>query len=304
MNKKPLNLSLWLPLSIASLIGLCLAVISCNKSEAEEGAAEAATNKPLKVLYVTQDNCPYHNYPQQKEEFNKIASTQKHWDVTVLSNNGDALIQHLATNPEFAKGYDVVIYNFCLANSDNLEAPYNIIQQTRKLGVPALLIHGALHSFWPTFKENGPESVQVEGQSEKVRTRKNLLELWNKNHAGEPFPVWPSLTGIGSTAHGPHDFINVKKIKADHEILKGFNEYQTVKVAELYNNYINETEAKTTIPVLKGIQGQAEAVVLWEFPLGTSKAVGFTLGHSVEAWHQEEFQRIIINSVNYLGKGK
>lgn len=300
MDKKTFKLSMWLPLALLAVVGMSLGIISCNESnavETEKKEDKAAT----KVLYVTHEPGRYHKYTPQKMVFQTIAKEQK-WDLTVISGTYDEVIKKLSSTPNFADGFDVVVYNFCFASCADLNVPHNIITQTRDKGIPAMLVHCSLHSFWPTFKEKGGNAVHTTGAHAKAHTRKDLLEKWNKENPDKPFPAWPNFTGISSTAHGPRQPIDVTKVKADHLIVKDVPEYKTVKSAELYNNFINADDSKTTLPILKGTQGNNSEIILWEHPVGESKVVSFTLGHSSQEWGQPEFQKIMANTVNYLAK--
>jgi len=51
---------------------------------------------------------------------------------------------------EFSRGYDVLIYNICMANNRNEKLIANLRRQTEELGVPAVVIHCSLHSFRDT----------------------------------------------------------------------------------------------------------------------------------------------------------
>jgi len=301
MFKRRSKLSTFLPLSLLALVGLSLGIISCNQKKAAEDSQEAEASGPTKVLYVTHEPGRYHDYTSQRATFQKIADEQK-WDVSVISGTHDEVIAKLASTPDFADGYDVIVYNFCFAKCANLNVPYNIMQQTEKKGIPAMLIHCSLHSFWPTFKEKGEGAVHSPGAHAKAHTRKDLLEKWNKENPDKPFPVWPNFTGIASAHHSPQHKIDVKKVDAEHAIVKDVPEYTTVKSAELYFNFINADDSKSTKTILEGTFKKDKHALLWEHPLGKSKVVSFTLGHSLEEWEQAEFRSVIANTVNYLAE--
>ncbi len=303
MKQKRSKLTMWMPLAVLSIVGVSLGVMSCNDSNAQDQAEKKAGAKvlsPTKVLYVTFEPGKYHKYTPQMEVFKEVAKVNA-WDATVITGTHDGVIKQLAENPNFAEGYDVVVYNFCFANCANLDVPYNIIEQTKTKGVPAMLIHCSLHSFWPTYKVKGGSAVHAPGAHEKAHTKKELLAKWNKEHPGVDFPAWPKFTGIASTGHGPQAPIQTRHLVKDHPIVKDVPEYKTVN-AELYNNFINADDSKDTVSIIKGQQGKGSAVVLWEHPVGKSKVVSFTLGHGLEEWSQLEFRQIIANGVNYLAK--
>jgi len=298
MKQRKWKLSMLLPVGLLSVIGAGLVVSSCNDADGQ--AAVSPKKAATKVLYVTIEPGRFHDYKAQKELFLEV-SGKNEWETTVLTGSHHDVIEKLASEPNFADGYDVVVYNFCFAGCANLDVPYNIIEQTKTKGIPAMLIHCSLHSFWPTYKVKGENAVHAPGAPEKAHTKKELLAKWNKEHPGKAFPSWATFTGISSTKHGPKTPIKTKNLIADHGALKDVPEYETVN-AELYNNFINAEGSKDSLPIMEGVQGKASSIILWEHPVGKSKTVSFTLGHSTAEWQQAEFQQVIKSTVNYLAE--
>lgn len=255
-----------------------------------------------KVLYVTHEPGRFHKYTPQREKFQELAK-QNDWELTVISGDQKEVQNKLATDPDFGKGADVIVYNFCFANCDDTRIPHNIITTTKDKGIPALLVHCSLHSFWGTFRP-GSDRVHPEGANAKVQAKKNLVAEWKKTNPNDPFPAWPNMTGIASIKHGPRKPIQAVPILSDHPALKGVEKGYLTAVAELYNNVITAKDSPKTTSIMDGKQGNAEASVLWEHPVGKSKALSFTLGHGMQEWEQKEFQTILVNSVEYLGNSK
>jgi hypothetical protein len=263
---------------------------------------ESRNPQGVNVLYVTHEPGKWHKYTPQREIFEEIAEVNK-WNLEVMSGSQDEVVKKLATDKDFGKGADVIVYNFCLAHKSDPEVPHNIITQTQDKGVPALLIHCSLHSFWPTYKEGG-RGVHPEGAHEKVKAKKELIAAWKEKHPGVAFPAWPNMTGIASTAHGTRQPIDAKPLESSHPCFAGVEGYTTHQSAELYNNFITAQESPQTKVLMEGLQGKAAAAILWEHPVGKSKSLSFTLGHGIGEWKQEPFQRILVNSVNYLAAGQ
>lgn len=293
MIKKP---TILLPL-LAVGAGVVFMALSSN-SEAQ--TTQKKKDDRLKVLYVTHEPGTYHAYTPQREIFEALAK-KNNWKLIVKSGSLEEVEEMLATTPHFGKGADVIVYNICMANATKLEAPYNIIQQTKVHGTPSLLIHGALHSFWATYRNGGDH---IHGQPSQVKASTELIAEWKKSHPNADFPAWPSFTGIASTGHGPRAPLDTKVLKTDHEIFENFEDYTAADHAELYNNFVKPTDSPETTALLEGKQGDQKAVIMWEHPVGKSKTLSFTLGHDTAEWSQPEFQKLIINSVNYLGKEK
>lgn len=279
------------------------ALLSSSFAFAGEQTTVSTTDSTdaIKVLYVTHEPGRWHRYTPQREIFEKIAKEQN-WKLKVLSGSQDDVVTKLATEKDFGKGADVIVYNFCLAKKEKLDVPHNIITQTKDKGIPALLIHCSLHSFWATYDHGG--GVHPEGANQKAKAKKELVAEWKESHPGVEFPAWSNMTGIASKRHGPRKPIEAKPLDATHPCFKGVETYTTHEQAELYNNIFTAEDSPETTSLMEGTQGNAKASILWEHPLGKSKTISFTLGHGLGEWEQEPFQKILANSVEYLATGK
>ena len=231
-----------------------------------------------KVLYVTHEPGQYHKYTPQLASFkNKIAGPAG-WELTVMTGTYDEVL-HKMQNPDFAKGFDAIIYNYCFAETPDLESCANVIRQTREHGVPALLIHCSMHSWWDTYKR-GASDLLGDGHDAKVKAVPERVAEWRKAHGDEPFPVYGDFTGVASVRHGPKRPIVLHKV-SDHPATARLKEGFETLPTELYNNhYIVDG----VVPLVEGTQGNAKAVVIWTCPQGKSYVMGCTLGHSPEEW--------------------
>ncbi len=255
------------------------------------GIFNAACASTGKVLYVTHEPGKWHKYTPQLEKFKEIGERAK-WDVTVWTGEHHAQVEKLKT-PDFGLGYDAIVYNFCFASARDLEACNNLMNQTRKNGVPAMLIHCSMHSFWGTYKPGRKSGIKLDG---KVHSDPKLFKEWGHSHSDEAFPVWGDFTGVASTGHGPKKPVVVVSLK-DHPATARLGDGYTTKNTELYNNYY---VLDKVIPLVKGTQGKATATIMWECPQGKSKVMGLSLGHDVTDWEFEPFQNMLIDGVNYM----
>ena len=246
-----------------------------------------------KILYVTHEPGRWHKYTPQKEIFQKIGEKAK-WEVTVKTGSMNDQIAWLRTK-DFGKGFDAIVYNFCFAASKDLEACHNLMAQTRENGVPAMLIHCSMHSWWVTYKRGKDPIPDYKG---KAKSSKAEIDKWKKDNPDKPYPVWGDFTGVASTGHGPKKPITFKKLK-EHPSTKRLKDGFTTKNTELYNNfYVNDD----VTPLVEGIQGKSKAIIMWEVPQGKSKVLGLTVGHDMTDWQFEEFHNLIIDGVNYLSE--
>lgn len=159
---------------------------------AQFSATPAFAETPLNALIVSTQGV-YHNYRQQTWVLaHRIAEhANVRFDVSLAET------ERWRTT-DFSKGYDVLIYNFCLADNTDPEMIANMRRQTEELGVPALLIHCTMHSFRNT-------------------------DLW-----------WPML-GMKTTEHEPLRTLTIDKGE-QHPITLGIPEDWTLTADELYIN--------------------------------------------------------------------
>ncbi|MDG2048457.1 MAG: ThuA domain-containing protein [Halioglobus sp.] len=114
-------------------------------------SSQATTSPPLKVLILTSPGV-YHNYELQTQALAYALAERVHVQVDVSL----AEVERWKTT-DFAQGYDVLIYNICMADNQDETLIANLRRQSEVLGVPALVIHCAMHSFretdlwWPMF---------------------------------------------------------------------------------------------------------------------------------------------------------
>ena len=248
-----------------------------------------------KVLYVTHEPGRWHDYSAQLAAFRDLAENSK-WTLTVATGDKDALFEFLR-KPGFAAGQDVIVYNFCLANSRDMKAMENLIAQTRDGGIPAMLVHCAMHSWWDSFKKGKP----IPGNElQLARANKRLLKSWSKDNPDRPLPAWGDFTGVASTAHGPKKPIQLTAIEHRPFATDLPPGYSTVKT-ELYNNHYVTPGVQ---PLLMGRQANDEAVVAWIVPQGASRVMGLTLGHNDDEWQDPVFLKLLENGVNFLIDGE
>ncbi len=294
----------------------------------------ADENAAVKILYVTSLPGTHHDYVTQREIFLETAQ-KAGWQVTVitgsyrsLNNQGKPiskpdkpvvrgttqqsierynrvskeiaaqkpLIQRLKEK-DYAKGFDAIVYNFCLAHVTDLEATANIIRQTRNNGVPAFLIHCSMHSFWSTFRYKDKQTA--------------LMSQWKTKYPDRVFPNWGKFTGVASTGHGPNYPITTK-ILVDHPATQGVKGGYVTPPTELYNNHF-VTEGTT--PLLQGIQTisskqkdgsvkkiETKSVIMWHSRQGKSNLIGLTIGHGDADLRSQGFQSLLVDGVNWLIK--
>ncbi len=218
-------------------------------------AADPAPVKPLKVLLVLGGCC--HDYETQKDLLAKGISERAHVDVTI-AYDPDKTTKHLNPiyeNPDWAKGYDVIIHNECTADVKDISVIERVLAPHRD-GLPAVVLHCGMHSF-----------------------------------RSEGFPnltPWFEFTGLQTTGHGPQKPINIQFVEEEHPVTKGLSNWKTIN-EELYNNSAGKL-LDTATPLARGTQvttnkeGKevtAENVIVWTNRYhGKANVFATTLGHN------------------------
>ena len=143
-----------------------------------------AYGKPFKALYLTDFSNFYHDYKEISEEFLPALQERFNFTYDLVGRNQGDLIRTLS-NPNFADGYDFIIYNACLADTRDYRLAKNLMNQTAK-GIPTVLIHCAMHNFRGTSSELG-----IVGRNKL----KQDIKKWEETYPGESFLSGGNILG-------------------------------------------------------------------------------------------------------------
>lgn len=203
--------------------------------------------KPLKVMLITGGCC--HDYATQKEILKKGLEARANVTVDQMHTADTTTKPQFPfyTNPDWAKGYDLIIHDECSAEIKD-EAIVKNILKAHADGVPAVNLHCAMHSY---------------------RTDK-----------GE----WFDYLGLKSSSHGPQLPIELSIIDDKHPITTGYAAWTTIN-EELYNNLKVYNSAHPLIRGKQGAGDDPavnNTVVTWTHEYGEKKTRVFstTLGHN------------------------
>lgn len=120
---------------------LSLAVFASHMPQSAQAA------EPLKVLLITGGCC--HDYVYQTQEIQAAFKEHKvevEWKVVNEGGKGTKAEIDMYNNPDWAKGYDVVIHNECFADTTS-EEYIRKITKAHKDGANAVVIHCAMHTY-------------------------------------------------------------------------------------------------------------------------------------------------------------
>lgn len=219
---------------ISSLVFAFLSVLGDEKQKDN-------VTKPIKALLVTGGCC--HDYERQKLILTKGISARANVEWTIVHQGGSATNSKipLYENPDWAKGFDVVVHNECFADVKDPAWVETILKPHRE-GLPAVLIHCSMHCY-------------------RTGTDK-----------------WFEFTGVQSPGHGPHYGYTVKNLSKNHPIMKGFGDTWTVGKGELYHTVKVWPRAVPLAEAPKKADGQPQ-VCIWTNEYGKGKVFATTIGH-------------------------
>ncbi|MEC5127657.1 ThuA domain-containing protein [Verrucomicrobiales bacterium BCK34] len=232
--------------------------------------------KPLKALLVAGGCC--HDYKGQHEALFKGIQTRANVQVDVWWTDDKSVNPPLPIydDPNWAKGYDIIIHDECAAGNRDLAVLKRILDVHKT--IPSVQLHCAMHSF------------------------RGKTDQWFKH------------IGIQSSSHGPQEPIDVKYVEKDHPIVKGLEDWTTIK-EELYNN----VDVFDATPLAMGTQKYTRdgkektdvAIVAWTNETQGARSFSTTLGHNTETVADDRYLNLVVRGLlwacdklngDYLGK--
>lgn len=218
------------------------------------GAAEKQS-EPVRALLVIGGCC--HDYLHQKNILTDGISARANvqWTIAYDTDDTGKRLNPIFKNPDWAKGYDVIVHDECSAEVKDLAEVERVLKPHRE-GVPAVVLHCAMHSY------------RTEGWKAGVTP-------------------WFELTGLPTTSHGPQAPIAVTYATRQQPILQGLKNWSTIN-EEHYNNSIGKllptaeslADGEQSYRPRDGKQVTNRFVVAWTNTYqGKTRVFGTTLGH-------------------------
>ena len=227
---------------------LFLAVSSATSSAAEQ--------KPLRALLITGGCC--HNYALQAQQLTnavaKLATVE--WTIVKEGGNGTRGEISLYDNPDWAKGFDVVVHNECFADTTN-QTYIRKITSAHQAGVPAVVIHCAMHTYRATDIDD-----------------------------------WREFLGVTSRRHDHQGKYPVKLVEREHPILKGVSDTWVTTMDELYIIEKLWPNAKALATSVSEQDGKTYPTV-WINQYGKARVFGTTFGHSDDVWRDPNYLTLV-----------
>ena len=214
--------------------------------------AATAPKPPLKVLLIASGCC--HDYktlaPFLRTNLDQRvnADIEVHFGLDVLGN------------PNFADGYDAVIYDVC--EEDTLAANLDNVMQATRAGKPTVMIHCSIHAF-----RNSP----------KIRE-------------------WETLCGMRSKVHDAFGPFTVTKCDPGSPITKSFPDDWATAGDELYQTIAIDPQSHQLLKAKSPRDGR-EHVVCWTCQFGQGRVFCTTLGHDLKTTATPEYLQLVANGL-------
>ncbi len=200
-----------------------------------------AAGKPLKALLIAGGCC--HDYAKQHEILSKGIQSRANVQVDVVWTDDKSVTPPLPLydNPDWAKGYDIIIHDECAAGVKDLALVKRILDVHQT--IPAVHLHCAMHSF------------------------RTGTDAWFKH------------LGLQSASHGPQEPIAITFVDQEHPITKPLVNWTTIK-EELYNN-VNLFDAHPLAMGRQTVKGKdVDYVVAWTNEKQGARSFSTTIGHN------------------------
>jgi type 1 glutamine amidotransferase len=225
-------------------------------------AAADKNSKPLRALLITGGCC--HNYEFQAEAIKGAVAkhTPVEWTVVNEGGKGTEAMIPLYDNPDWAKGYDVVVHNECFANTKD-HAYIRKITGAHKAGAPGVVIHCAMHTYRATDIDD-----------------------------------WREFLGVTSRRHDHQSNYAVKKLEAKHPILKGMPDNWITPKDELYVIEKLWPKAKA-LATSKSEKDGKDHPVIWTNQYGKARVFGTTYGHSDDTFRDPVFLEYLSRGIRW-----
>ncbi len=241
-------------------------------------SATGAETRPLRVLLITGGCC--HDYAKQKDILKEGLEKRANVVVDQIHTADSSTRPPLAIlgNPDYAKGYDLVIHDECGSDLSDLEKVEGVLNP-HKNGIPGVNLHCAMHSY------------RIGNPNDPITP-------------GTPHGYWFEYLGLQSSAHAAQEPIAISFIDKESPITKGLSDWTTIH-EELYNNvHVLDSahplaRGKQVLKQKSGTERTSDYVVVWTNQYGPKKTrvFGTTIGHNNETVQDDRYLDLVTRGV-------
>lgn len=226
----------------------------------------AASNvEPIRALLITGGG--WHDYEGQKTILTEGISARANVDWKIVAegmtgSTDERSRQKVSLQQKSGWGddFDLVVYNMCFSGVTDVDFIEGIAK-VHEEGLPALVIHCAMHSY-----------------------RDAETKAWRK------------LLGVESNRHEAHRPFTVENLAPEHPIMRNFPSSWKTPQGELY--MIEQVDDSVT-PLARayGVDTKKHHLTVWTNEYGKGRIFGTTIGHHNETMATDEYLNIVANGV-------
>ena len=199
--------------------------------------------KPIQALLITGGG--FHDYERQKQILTEGISARANVQWKVFYENGDPKHEmSIYANPDFSKGYDVIVHNECYADVSN-PAFVDKVLASQRAGTPAVVVHCTLHTF-------------------------RTLET----------DQWREFIGMSSNHHGPQHPIAINVLLPGNPIMANFPANWTTGPEELYSIDKVWPNAQSLADAYAPEEKKNDPVIWTNLYRGNVRVFGTSLAHN------------------------
>lgn len=240
-------------------------------------SAQAQAPKPLRILLITGGCC--HDYPKQKDILKGGLESRLNAEVVQVHTDDKSTKPPLAIygNPDYAKGYDLVIHDECAAGVNDEEVIKGVLKPHID-GIPGLNLHCAMHCY-------------------RIGSAGEPAEF------GTPHGLWFEYLGLQSSGHGPQEPISISHIEKNDALSKNLPDWTTIK-EELYNNVKvfdtakPITRGKQLVRNKDGTEKEVDFITAWtNIYKGKTRVFSNTIGHNNDTVSDERYLNFVARGV-------
>jgi uncharacterized protein len=237
----------WIAL-VVLLVGTWFAYTPTARMESRTAQpGGAAATRPLRALYVTGGG--FHDFVGQEKVIppGLAQRVRVEWTVDHTAGTSTETLIERHKDTAWTKDVDVVVYNMSFSHVTDVPWIDRLAGAHRESGVPAVILHGAVHSY-----------------------RRSTSRAWGE------------LMGAFSMRHDKQRPFTVKTLAAGHPIMRGMPaSWETPTPDELYE--IEQTwPSMTPLAEAYSTETQKTSPVIWTNTHGKARVFVTSLGHNTD----------------------
>lgn len=220
-------------------------------------ALPATAQEPIRALYVTGGG--FHDFVAQEEIIPPgiAARTPVEWTIDHSAGTSTDTLIARHRDTAWADEFDVVVYNMSFSHVVDPEWIDRIAHAHRDRGVPAVILHGATHSY-----------------------RRSTTTSWKE------------LMGAESMRHDSQRDFRIERLAPEHPIIEDLPVEWGPGVDELYE-LVRTWPSMTPLAQAWSVQTEDHHPVIWTNTYGDARVFVTTLGHNNRTMADPEYLDLV-----------